>query len=580
MIFKVFGFAAPLCAFLALTAAPLSHAGDPNAGIAQEDPPAVVQEPGLPVQELTPEMLYLMLIGEIAGARGELAIGVEAYLKLAGLTRDPRVARRATEIALFAHDIPSATRAATIWNETDPSSDEARRVLASVLASSGDRLNEVQLHLARILAESPEQLRQNLLGLNRALARVPDKQMIHAIVFRLTEPYLDEPAAHFARAQAEAALEEGGVAALAAIEDALELDPAWEPAILFKTQLLVQLDATEQALAYLRTLLAARPDQRNLRMTYARTLVSARHFEAARDEFRTLLAASPDDRDLMYAVALMSTQLDDYETARTLFERVLDAGHPEADGIRLNLGQIAERRKQPDDAMRWYRTVAPGSHFIDAQIRIATLLANSGELEPARAHLRALEVDDADRRRLLFAETMLLRDAGRIEDALTLLDAALLEEPDDGQLLYESAMLAERLDRLNVMEARLRKLIALEPDHAHAYNALGYSLADRGQRLEEAEELIAHALELTPDDPFILDSMGWVRYRRSDPAGALAHLERAYQLRPDPEIAAHLGEVLWVLDRREEAERVWVEALSSHPENETLQRTVQRMRER
>ncbi len=553
---------------LAFVLLPASHASE-----------ASPEQAALPAQALTPEILYTVLLGEIAGARGEIGIAVEAYLQMARRTRDPRIARRATEIALFARHGEAATEAARIWVEADPASEDARRVLASVLASSGDRLNEIQIHLARILATNPDQLEQNLLGLHRALARVPDRATVRSIVERLTEPYLEEPAAHFARAQAAIATEDS-LAALAAIDSGLALRPGWEPAVLFKSQILVQMGAVLDALAVLRGQLADHPDSRNTRLTYARTLVSAQDFPAARVEFQKLLDATPDDRDLIYAVALVSAQVGDLDAAVPLFKRALAAGHPEADGIRLNLGNIAERRAQPDEARRWYGEIESGQHYFEAQVRIATLIARTGDVDRAREHLHSIEVDEQHYRQILLAETMLLRNAKRYAEALGLIDSALRENPGDPELLYESAMLAERLDRIDIMEARLRDLIARAPEHAHAYNALGYTLADRGLRIDEAEALIARALELAPDDPFILDSMGWVRFRRNDAEGALEHLERAYTLRKDPEIAAHLGEVLWSLDRRDEARSIWDEALQMFPDNEPLNETMGRFLDR
>lgn len=531
----------------------------------------------LPALELTPQTLFMLLLAEIAGARGELEVSVEAYLEAARETRDPRIAKRATEIALFARDIDAAAEAARLWNEADPDSDEARRVLAGVLASGGQRLNEVQIQLARILAEHPAQLEQNLLGLNRALARVQDRIIVQSIVNRLTEPYLHtEPAAHFARAQAAAAAEDG-LFALDALNGALALRPDWEPAVLFKAQLLVQLDSTREALELLNDFLHAYPDNREARLTYARALVSAREFKAARDEFASLLDDSPDDHDVLYAVAIISSQIDDYDTATEMFARAIDAGHPESDAIRMNLGQIAERRRDNEGALDWYRSVPIGAHHLDAQLRIAVLTARQGEVDAARLLLRSLPTEEEDARRLLLTETLILREAHRYTEALELVDEALRVEPRSGELLYESAMLAERLDDIELMESRLRRLIAIEPDHAHAYNALGYTLADRNLRLDEARELIEQALEIAPEDPYILDSMGWLLFRQNDLEGALEYLERAHMLRPDPEIAAHLGEVLWLMERRDEARRIWEDARRADPDNETLAETIERL---
>lgn len=531
----------------------------------------------LPLQELTPHTLFMLLLAEIAGARGELGVSVDAYLEAVRDTFDPRIAKRATEIALFARDIDAATEAARLWNQAAPESEEARRVLAGILASSGERLNEVQLQLARVLAENPEQLEQNLLGLTRALARVQDKILVQSIINRLTEPYLrNQAAAHFARAQAAAAVEDG-LFALDALNNALALRPDWEPAVLFKAQLLVQLDAMGDALALLNDYLHAYPNSSQARLTYARALVSAQEFEAARDEFATLLADAPDDPDLLYAVAVMSSQFDDYTTATAMFARAIDAGHPERDNIRMNLGQLAERQRDPETALEWYRSVPLGPQHLDAQLRIAVLTARLGEVDTARLLLRSLPVEDQDTRRLLLTETLILREASRYAEALELIDDALRSEPHSTELLYESAMLAERLDDVDNMEYRLRRLIAIEPEHAHAYNALGYTLADRNLRLDEAREFIVRALELAPDDPFILDSMGWLLFREQDLDGALDYLERAYALRPDPEIAAHLGEVLWRLARHDEARRIWEAAHRTDPDNQTLVDTMDRL---
>jgi Flp pilus assembly protein TadD len=245
--------------------------------------------------------------------------------------------------------------------------------------------------------------------------------------------------------------------------------------------------------------------------------------------------------------------------------------------VRLYLGQIAEERKQFDDALRWYAEVAPGEQYLAAQLRIAQLLAKQGKLDAGRRHLQEARTEgSASRIQLLLAESQLLRDAGKTGEAYELLADNLATQPEQPELLYESALLAEKLGRHDVLEANLRKLIRIKPDHAHAYNALGYSFAERNQRLGEAEQLIVKALELAPDDPFIIDSMGWVLFRKGDNAGALTQLQRAYSIRPDPEIAAHLGEVLWTLGRRDEAKRTWQEAAKAHPGNDVLAEVIKR----
>ncbi|ATE58606.1 tetratricopeptide repeat protein [Thauera sinica] len=533
----------------------------------------------LPAQELTPRTLYQLLLAEIAGARGQIGLSTQLYLDLARNTRDPRIARRATEVAMFARNLEATNQAARLWAEIAPDSPDARRILSNVAAGGNGNLEDAQAQLARALATHPERLAQNLLGLNRALARIEDKQAVQTIVTRLTDPYLDLPEAHFARAQA-AMIAQEPMEAVAALDAALGLRPDWEPAILFKAQVLQHAGAADEALKQVEAALARQPDSRNLQVAHARALVGAKRYDEARTEFRRLLEAAPDDHELLFAAALLSLQLDDPADAEAQFNRALAAGHPEQDLIRLHLGQIAESRSDGTAARKWFDEVRSPEQRPEAVIRSAQSLAREGRIDEARQRLQTEEGDEAARRRYILAEAQLLRDADRPAEALAVIDAALRTRPDDVDLMYEAAMLAERLDRINVMETRLRRVIALKPDHAHAFNALGYSLADRGLRLKEAEALIARALELSPDDPFILDSMGWVLFRRGDGTGALSHLERAYRTRQDPEIAAHLGEVLWSLNRRNDANRLFDAAMTAHPENKLLRDTTQRLRSR
>jgi len=247
--------------------------------------------------------------------------------------------------------------------------------------------------------------------------------------------------------------------------------------------------------------------------------------------------------------------------------------------VRFYLGQVSEEQKRWPDALQWYAEVTRGEQFMPAQIRSAQVLSKQGDLDGARKFLRNVNAANSDQRvQLIIAEAQLLREANQPKAAFEVVERGLDTLPDQPDLLYDYAMLAEKLERVDLLESSLRKVIKLRPDHAHAYNALGYSLADRNERLDEAKELIETALKLAPDDSFIIDSMGWVLYRQGKTEEALKQLQRAYAGRQDPEIAAHLGEVLWVLGRRSEAQKVWDEALSKTPSNDVLVKTVQRLK--
>ncbi|MDP3139064.1 MAG: tetratricopeptide repeat protein, partial [Burkholderiaceae bacterium] len=247
------------------------------------------------------------------------------------------------------------------------------------------------------------------------------------------------------------------------------------------------------------------------------------------------------------------------------------------DAARFYLGQLNEERERYGEALKWFGAIGPGEHYISARTRYAGVLAKQGRLPEARNYLQQSSAQDSQQRvRLVQAEAQLLRDAHEYQEAFNLLGEALAKQPDAPDLLYDHAMAAEKVNRIDVLETNLRRLIKAQPENAHAYNALGYTLADRNERLPEARTLIETALQFAPEDPFIMDSMGWVLYRLGQHKEGLAYLQRAFALRPDAEIAAHLGEVLWHLGQREQARKIWADMLKEHPKNEALQNAIKR----
>jgi len=547
-----------------------------EAGAAADSARTARSEP-LPNVELTSQILYETILAEIAGQRGNIELATSAYLDLARSTRDPRMARRATEMALHGslrgRNLDAALQAARLWVDIDPESPQARETIAALLIRA-NRLDDLYPHVAKLLAQKGDNIKTGLLRLNRIFSRHPDKKAVLAMIEQLTVPYIGIAEAHFARAQA--ALDAGEwQRGNAEADKALALRPDWESAVILKAQL-QRTEPPEAAVETLRRHLDDYPQARDVRLQYARSLVSLRQYPQARAQFQQLLREAPDNPDVIYAVAVLSMQLSDWETAEACFRKLLEGGL--ANNVaRLYLGQIAEERKQYEDALRWYGEVTSGEQYLSAQLRIAQVLVRTGRLEDGRRHLQKQRAaNSADRIQFLLAESQLLRDAGRTQDAYDVLAAYLTKEPEQPDVLYESALLAEKLGRYEAMETNLRKLIRIKPNDAHAYNALGYSFADRNMRLAEAEKLIAKALELAPDDPFIIDSMGWVLYRKGNNDGALVQLQRAFSLRADPEIAAHLGEVLWTLGRHEEAKQTWQDAAKANPGNEPLAEVIKR----
>jgi Flp pilus assembly protein TadD len=529
----------------------------------------------LPKQELTENLLYEYLLAEIAGQRGSLGLSAQAYVDLAKRTRDPRIARRATEIALFARMNSAAIDAARIWYETDPESDRPLQALAGLLVAGG-RYAEALPHLKKLLA-GPSGPESGFTQLARSLAGAQDKRAALKLVQELAADYDRLPQAHFAVAQAAANAGEDRIA-IGEARRARQLRPDWEAGVLLESQLL-QKTSADQAASLLAEYLRKNPGAREARLAYARTLVAQKRFAEARAEFQRLMSGVPDNTDVAFAVAVLSIQLKDYDAAEGYLRNLLSSAYRDKDGVRLYLGQVAEERKNLADALRWYSEIGEGEQYVVAQIRYAQVLARQGKLDAARAHLQEAGARNSQQRvQLILAEAQILRDANQPKSAFDLVGRALDRLPNDPDLLYDYAMLAEKIERVDLLESSLRKLIEIRPENAHAYNALGYSLADRNQRLREARELIEKALQLAPDDSFIIDSMGWVLFRMGQLKDSAGYLRRAYAGRPDPEIAAHLGEVLWAMGEREEAEQVLGAAARSSPDNETLANTIKRLK--
>ncbi|MDH5577082.1 MAG: tetratricopeptide repeat protein [Betaproteobacteria bacterium] len=549
---------------------------------AHEELPAVAEaaaaEPStarLPEQELTEPLLYELLLAEIALQRGDAALAAQTYAELAKSTRDPRVARRAVEVANVARTPQFALEAAQVWHEADADSAQALQTL-TVLLVNARRVDDAQPYLAKLLDRDGDAAANGFLQLGRLLAGNPDKRANLRVVRALAARHPGLAQAQLAIAQAALAANDDA-AALEAARRAAQMRPGWDAAAVYEAQIL-QRQSPELAARSLAAFLETYPAARDARLAYARLLVGERRYAEARAQFEKLLAAHPDNGDVRYAVGLLALQLKDYATAETSLKRLLDMGFRDPHGVRFTLGQAAEEQKKWQEAIQWFESIPRGEHYLQARLRAANVMGKQGKLDAARAYLRALEAEGEQRVPVLIAEAQLLRDANQHRDAFDLLGKALQAQPEQPELLYDHALTAEKLERFDVLESSLRTLIRLKPDYAHAYNALGYSYADRNLRLPEARKLIERALELSPEDFYIIDSMGWVLYRMGDLKGAEEHLRRAYLGRPDAEIGAHLGEVLWKMGERAEAERVWQEVQKSHPENETLHKTLKRLR--
>ena len=538
---------------------------------------------------MTARLMYELLLGEFTLQQGD-AQGATAYLlNAARRSGDEALYKRAVEMAIQSRAGPAAVEASRAWRQAYPDSLEANRYELQILIGLG-RVADTEAPLRALLMALPAAEKVAFINAIPALLqRVPDKP----VAARTVERALSEFTTHTQLAPAawtsigRMRLQAGDAAgALAAATLGQDADASSEWPALLALQLMTTADEP-LAEALIQRHLNRPQASPDVRISYARALVEAGRHADAHAQLDTLMRLQPDYADgWLVKGALLADQRRDAEAERTLL-RYLELTPAEQAGASRDIGRgqallmlarIAERRQDDASAERLLAQVMAPEQALTVQTRRAEMLARQGRLDEARRAIRAAPEQRPDDARLkLLAEAQLLRDHQQAEPAYQMLAAELPRTPDDQALLYDTAMAAERAGRLDEMERLLRRVIELNPEAQHAYNALGYAWADRGVRLDEARTLIEKAVQLAPDDSFIQDSLGWLEYRQGRPREARTLLEAAFQKRPDAEIAAHLGEVLWVLGEHDAARAVWREGLRLDAGNESLIKTLKRL---
>ncbi|WP_232532976.1 MULTISPECIES: tetratricopeptide repeat protein [Ramlibacter] len=559
-------------------------------GLAQAPAPDSTEAPASPPvpSALDAEMFYQLLLGELNARGSEPATGYSLMLDAARKSNDPELYQRAVEIAFQSRAGDAALQAARAWKQAFPDSREANRFVLQILLAL-NRVPEAAEPLRAEVALADPKERNAILGaIPRLFARATDKKQAVTVVEQaLAEPAgnPDTGAAAWTTIGRMRLAAGDGTGAIEAARRAQAVNPRSEaPAILGLELMDPKLP---QAEAIVRTYLQGTP-MPELRMGYARALLDAQRVPEARQQLNIVTTEKPELAEAWLAQGALQTQENQLGAAETSLKKYVElaksqrGGEERSRGLAqayLQLAQIAEKRKDYPAANAWLDQIEDAQDLLAAQSRRASILAGQGKLDEARKLIRSVpERTPADARMKLTSEVQLLREGKQYKSAYDLMAEATAKDPRDVDMLYDQAMLAEKLDNLADMERLLRQVIVLKPDYHHAYNALGYSLAERGQRLPEAKQLIQKALEFVPGDPFISDSLGWVEFKLGNRSEALKILETAYKARPDAEIAAHLGEVLWAMGERDRAQAIWKEGLLVAPENETLQETLKRLR--
>ena len=541
------------------------------------EPPALTEaekEKAYPKVELTEKMLYTFLLADIAAQRGQTELAAQAYLELANKTRDLRAARRAAQLAYESRQMEQTLEAFKLWSELEPEAGMPRQMLGTVLVSGG-KLEEARPYLVELLASDAKNTGRNFMQIFPLFARHGDKLAVYNMLRELAQPYPYVAEMHWVMAQAaaDAARHEE---AISEVRKARELRPEWELPVLLEAQLR-QKKAPVEALAGVKKFLNDYPGANEVRLFYARLLLEQKQYPESRNQFQQLLDKNPNNAELAFAVALLSIQMGELDRAEKELLQTLSVGRKDNATVHYYLGQLHEAKKNEAQALQEYRQVKEGEYVVQSRLRMAFLLVKAGKLSEALDVLHQTKAkNNQQRAQLILVEAQILRDAKQYDKAFKLLSKGLETQPHHPDLLYEAAMTADKQGKHKIFEEILRKLIKAVPDHAHAYNALGYALLERRERLAEAMQLVEKAYQLEPDSAAIMDSVGWGYYLTGNQAKSLEFLRRAYAAFPDPEVAAHLGEVLWQQGARDEAKTLWQDKLKTYPDSAALKAVIKK----
>lgn len=545
----------------------------------EEDPEVTVAEPAPEPEPIvygnfTMDQLNRAILNELGGQRGYLPDAARDYYAMAMETEDLGVIRRASQFASALGDTEGMIELGRLWIAKDPNSVEPHIVLSYQLLEGG-RLTEAMDHMRRVL-ELGGNIDFTTITTRTEDLTVAQRESVIAGVRELRIDYPDNRSLHYSLIQL---LEQSELPVPAMAELTSFRDNYGNSArvMLLEAQLLLQMGRLEDSIAVLAAGIEAYPDNRLIRFNYARVLVQTGDLTNARQQFGMLAEMSPDDYETLYSMALLDLELESLSSAKRILTRLLGVNYRPNDA-RFYLAYIAENEGNAREAIEHYKQVRLDSNnFVAAQRQAIRLLIENENFD--EAHEWAVTVSEGNPRLqvlLTTVETDALMAEGHLDRAQTLLDETVALYPTDTDLLFARSLVSERKGDMAAAEADLRRIIELQPEDARALNHLGYTLADRTDRYEEALALLERAIAVSPDDPAIIDSLAWAQYKVGRYEEALANLQRAYAVFPDHEVASHLGEVLWMMGRREEATKIWDDALRERPDSDLLKNVIER----
>lgn len=519
-------------------------------------------------EQLSGEVLYYLLSAEIAGQRGQIALSAAFYTKAAEVTRDPEVARQATRVAYYARDDKRALTAVSLWNELEPENIEARQVLAALLVRSGNT-ELAASHFEYVLTHASQSERQSFTLITSLLSKEKDKEAALAVMQKLIDKRKDNPNALYA--YSHLAFLVGNLdEAERTIEKVINLQPEWTEAYILQSNIFNRQGNKAHTLEVLAQVIDKQSENAALRMFYAKNLVDAKRFKDAAKQFSYLTNDEKHQHEARYALGLLALQMNKPAKAGEYFSQLLD-DNKYIDEAKYYLAQSYELQNKFDEAIKWYKKNTESKYEFEAELRIALILAKKGNIAEARLHLQNMSPDSLDKElRVYLTEGEMLNDVKQYEEAFKLYSSALEQLENNNRLLYARALTAEKLNYIDIAIKDLQSIVQREPENAQALNALGYTMVDKTDQIEKGFDYIKQALKFAPNDPSIMDSLGWAYYRLGQYDEALKYLRLAFEQLKDAEVAAHLGEVLWVAGDRDAAQAIWDSALQQAPNDDLL----------
>lgn len=553
-----------VCAMLAGCAGTTDKQADQDVQSQADTPPVAAKQEVERETSIDPKVLYLLMAAELAGQRNQYEIALDGYLQAARLVDDPRIAERAAKIGLFLKDKEHTAEAVELWLEREPDNLTARKLAALSALQNEDKPAAVE-HLSALLALDPAGFEDALIDMNNLMSKSGRDEFVFSVLEDLSDRHPDQASIFFVQALLAGKMQRNELA-LEKNAEALRIQPNWNKALILQAQLYGRTGDLEAAREYLEKALQASPDDERVRKMLAQVLIESEDYQAAVELYEQVLDEKPDDNESRFAIALIYLQQkDESEKAEDYLKELLHDPVWEAQAS-YYLGRIEFDRGNYDKALVWFDKVTHGPMVFDAKMASVSLLLNRKRYDEAAERIAVMEEAYPDQYlRILMFKAELYNETGENQQAFDMLTAALEEYPDNRDLPYTRALVAERVDRLDVLESDLQKILARNPDDAGALNALGYTLVDKTDRYQEAETYLRKALRLQPDEAVIIDSYGWLQFKLGNKEEALRYLQQAYDKQPESEIAAHLAEVLWLLGEKDKARRLVKEALLKSP---------------